>query len=100
MSTRDLTIEINNTLEAIEVFVSEYIERMQYPVKIISSVVANLDQQADPLVNKANLETLHRTLLQMDETLDGLVETLEEFQCKTLKVDSSLKETPATTSTK
>jgi light-regulated signal transduction histidine kinase (bacteriophytochrome) len=77
MSTRDLTIEINNTLEAIEVFVSEYIERMQYPVKIISSVVANLDQQADPLVNKANLETLHRTLLQMDETLDGLVETLE-----------------------
>jgi light-regulated signal transduction histidine kinase (bacteriophytochrome) len=98
MSTRDLTIEINNTLEAIEVFVSEYIERMQYPVKIISSVVANLDQQADPLVNKANLETLHRTLLQMDETLDGLVETLEEFQCKTLNVDSALKETPATTS--
>jgi hypothetical protein len=52
---------------------------MQHPVELITNVIAALDVSGDPIVNRANLETLQRTIGHMDQVLDKLVRELEGF---------------------
>ena len=77
MNALDLSEDLDRVDAAMELFVTEYTGKMSYPINFLSSVVSNMSKNDDALVTKANLETLSRTLAEMDRTLIALMNTLE-----------------------
>jgi light-regulated signal transduction histidine kinase (bacteriophytochrome) len=76
MDQQKLHSDLDRAYYAAESFIVNYSVRMQQPVDFVSTLVTSLKKSEDRIINQAHLETLQRTLLQMEKILNELTNTL------------------------
>lgn len=75
-----LKTKLDDAFRATDKFIEDYATRMEFPISFLETLVAALEKTDDPLVRKANVETLEHTLSQMNTILRDLMESLNVCQ--------------------
>jgi hypothetical protein len=77
--TKEVGQEISMANSAIEKFIKDYALRMEYPVNFLMTMTARLENSSrEVMIVNANINTVDRTLKQIDSILRELMSELEE----------------------
>jgi hypothetical protein len=75
----DVGQEISMAHSAIEKFIDDYALRMEYPVNFLVTMTGRLENSSsEAMIVNANINTVGRTLKQIDSILRELMSELEE----------------------
>jgi hypothetical protein len=76
MPSKLLSHQLDDVNEATDEFITGYVTKMQHPITFLSKVIDKMEESDDPIVNQANVNTVHRTLSLMDGLLNDLMTKL------------------------